>query len=78
MNQFKRVEQESDDLALHVELCAQRYENLDSRLISLESKLDSVYEHVRKLSTDQWKVLITTVGTVIASVLSVIVVILLK
>lgn len=78
MSSFKTLEQESQDLALHVELCAQRYDSLDSRLTSLDSKLDVVYDHVRKLASDQWKVLITTVGTVIGSIFSVIILLLMK
>lgn len=78
MSSFKTLEQESQDLALHVELCAQRYDSLDSRLSSLDSKMDTVYETVNKLSTDLWKVLITTVGTTLASVFSVVIVLMLK
>lgn len=78
MSSFKTLEQESQDLALHVELCAQRYDSLDSRLVILDGKLDTVYETVNKLSTDLWKVLITTVGTTVASIFSVVIVLLLK
>lgn len=78
MNSIRTVEKESSDLALHVDLCAQRYNDLDHRLGNLESKVDDISENVNKLRSDQWKVLITTVGTVVASVISLLIVLLVK
>lgn len=75
---MKPLDQESSDLALHVDLCAQRYNELDTRLGNLENKVDAVIDTVTALRADQWKVLITTVGTVLGSVISVLIVILLK
>lgn len=78
MSKFGTLEQEADDLALHVELCAQRYEQLDNRLGSLESKMDALATKVLDLRSDIWKVLIGTVGTIVASVISVLIVLLVK
>ena len=78
MSGIGTLEQEADDLALHVELCAQRYQQLDNRLESLETKVDSLSTKVNDLRGDIWKVLIGTVGTIVASVISVLIVLLLK
>ena len=72
------VDQESQDLDLHVQLCAQRYAELDSRLTSLEVKTDLILAEIRQNKTEMTKIMIGTAGTVIASVLALIVTILIK
>lgn len=70
MSTIQTIDAESSSLEVHVELCAQRYETLDTRLLSVESKIDSVNKKVESLHADLWKVLITTIGTVAVSVIS--------
>jgi len=72
------VDQESQDLDLHVQLCAQRYKDLDSRLTSLEVKTDQILAEIRQNKTEMTKIMIGTAGTVIASVLALIVTVLIK
>ena len=72
------VDQESQDLDLHVQLCAQRYKDLDSRLTSLEVKTDQILAEIRQNKTEMTKIMIGTAGTVIASVLALVVTILMK
>ena len=72
------VDQESQDLDLHVQLCAQRYADLDSRLTSLEVKTDQILAEIRQNKVEIVKIMIGTAGTVIASVLALIVTILIK
>jgi len=72
------VDQESQDLDLHVQLCAQRYAELDSRLTSLEVKTDLILAEIRQNKTEMTKIMVGTAGTVIASVLALIVTILIK
>lgn len=61
---------EKENLEAHVELCAERYKQLDSRLSNVENKLGKLQETVEKSSLNTIKVLIGTAGTIIVAVLS--------
>ena len=69
---------EKDSLELHVELCAVRYDNLEKRLTSIETKVGELAETIQESQHSMTKVMIGTAGTVIAGVISTIVVILMK
>lgn len=69
---------EKDNLELHVELCAARYENLDKRLSSIETKVSELALTIQESQHSMTKVMIGTAGTVVAGVISTIVVILMK
>ena len=62
----------------HVDLCAIRYEALEGRLSTVETKIDNIHQDITEGQKSMTKVLIGTAGTVIASVLSIVIVILLK
>jgi hypothetical protein len=70
------TEIEKENLEAHVELCSQRYAALENRLTSIEDKVNSLTDVVQKGQLNTIKVLIGTAGTVIAGVLSTMVVIL--
>jgi hypothetical protein len=70
MSTIQTIDAESNSLETHVELCAQRYEALDQRLISVENKIDGVHMRVEILHADLWKVLIGTIGTVLVSIIT--------
>ena len=72
------VDQESQDLDLHVQLCAQRYSELDSRITSLETKTDQILTEIQKNKVELTKIIVGTAGTVITSMLALIVTILIK
>lgn len=69
---------EKENLEAHVELCAQRYAQLDSRLSIIESKVITLQDTIEKSHMSMIKVLIGTAGTVVAGVLSTLIVILTK
>ena len=69
---------ERQNLEAHVDLCAIRYEALEGRLSTVESKIDNIHQDITEGQKSMTKVLIGTAGTVIASVLSIVIVILLK
>jgi len=69
---------ERENLEAHVDLCAIRYEALEGRLSTVEEKIDNIHSDITEGQKSMTKVLIGTAGTVIASVLSIVVVILLK
>jgi tetrahydromethanopterin S-methyltransferase subunit G len=64
-------------LEAHVDLCAMRYQQLDSRLSNLEEKVDDVHREIVSGQKSMSKVLIGTAGTVIAGILSVVVTVIL-
>jgi predicted phage tail protein len=64
------VDQEATNLELHVELCAQRYQQLDSRLNNLEEKIDYLTVKIDGFRTDLMKILIGTAGTVLVAIIA--------
>ena len=69
---------EKESLEAHVDLCAMRYLQLDTRLTNLENKVDSIHTDILEGQKSMTKVIIGTAGTVIAGVLGVVVTILMK
>lgn len=69
---------EKKNLEAHVDLCAQRYEVLESRLTKIEEKVAHIHKDITEGQKSMTKVLIGTAGTITAGLLSTIVVILLN
>lgn len=69
---------EKENLESHVELCALRYGELERRLSSIEDKVGKLADAIQESRTSMTKVLIATAGTVVAGVLSTLVVLLTK
>lgn len=61
---------EKENLEAHVELCAERYKQLENRLTSIESKVANLQETIETSSLNTIKVLIGTAGTIIVGILS--------
>lgn len=70
------TEIEKNNLETHVELCALRYGALEHRLEIIEEKVGGLQNLIEKSHMNMIKVLIATAGTVVAGVLSTLVVIL--
>ena len=69
---------EKENLEAHVDLCQQRYEQLEGRLDKIEKKVESIHSDMVEGQKSMTKVLIGTTGTIVAGLLSTIVVILLQ
>jgi hypothetical protein len=69
---------EKQNLEAHVDLCAERYKGLHDRLTAIEQTLQRINLDMTTGHKSTSKTLIATAGTVIAGLLSTIVVILLK
>jgi hypothetical protein len=69
---------ERESLEAHVDLCAIRYEALDGRLTNVEKKLDGISEQMAAGQNSLSKVIIGATGTIVAGLLSTIVVVLLQ
>jgi tetrahydromethanopterin S-methyltransferase subunit G len=67
---------EKESLEAHVDLCALRYEQMDKRLTQVEEKIDNIHEDIKNGNQSLVKVLIGATGTIIAGLLSTIVVLL--
>jgi hypothetical protein len=69
---------EKENLEAHVELCAERYRQLETRLTSIEQKVGSLQETIEKSHLNTIKVLIGAASTIIVGVLSLAGVLLMK
>ena len=69
---------EKQNLEAHVDLCAQRYKYLESRLSNIEEKVESIHTDINAGNKSMVKVIIGATGTIVAGLLSTIVVLLLK
>lgn len=72
------IDIEKENLEAHVDLCAQRYENLDQRLTKIEGKFSELQKLIEAGQNSMIKVVIGTAGTVVTGVLSVLFVLLTK
>ena len=74
----KATELEKEKLEAHVDLCAQRYEVLEGRLDKIEKKVEHIHSDITHGNKAMIKVLVGATGTIIAGLLSTIVVILIN
>jgi len=75
---LKPTDIEKENLESHVELCALRYQNLESRLHTIETKVEVLAEKIEESKGSMSKVIIGATATIIAGILSTIVTILIK
>ena len=69
---------EKQNLEAHVDLCAERYKGLHDRLSAIELSLKRMNEDMLAGQKSSSKTIIATAGTVVAGLLSTVVVILMK
>jgi len=69
---------ERTSLEAHVDLCAMRYANLDTRLMSLEGKMDAVQKDIIEGQKSLKTSIITATGTIVAALLSIVLTLLTK
>jgi len=69
---------EKESLEAHVDLCALRYQQLDNRLTNLETKVNDIHEDITEGQKSMTKVIIGAAGTIVAGLLSTIVVLLMS
>jgi 1,4-dihydroxy-2-naphthoate octaprenyltransferase len=78
VSEVPTTELEKQSLEAHVDLCALRYQNLNNRLTTVENTLRDIHNDIKTGQQSMTKVLIGTAGTVIAGLLSTLVVILMQ
>ena len=72
------TELEKQNLEAHVDLCSERYKGLHDRLSAIELRLQKMNEDQQVSHKSSQKTIIATAGTVVAGLLSTVVVILMK
>jgi predicted nuclease with TOPRIM domain len=77
-NYMSTTDLEKTNLEAHVDLCAERYKGLHDRLSAIEVRLGKMNEEMTAGHKSQTKTIIATAGTVVAGLLSTVVVILMK
>jgi hypothetical protein len=70
------IDIEKTNLEVHVDLCAQRYESLDNRLLNIENQFVDLQKLIEAGNSSMTKVVIGTAGTIVTGVLSVLFVLL--
>lgn len=69
---------EKENLEAHVDLCEQRYKNLETRMQNIESKVEHIHRDITSGQKSMTKVIIGAAGTIVAGLLSTIVVLLIS
>ena len=77
-NYMSTTELEKQNLEAHVDLCSERYKGLHDRLSAIEIRLGKMNEEMTVNQKSTSKTIIATAGTVVAGLLSTVVVILMK
>lgn len=76
--EFEMNDLEKDNLEVHVGLCSMRFKTLDNRLTKVEEDLKQIREDIRNGNSSLIKVIVGTTGTIVASVLGLVVALLMK
>jgi SMC interacting uncharacterized protein involved in chromosome segregation len=76
IKQMEPTNLEKTNLEAHVDLCAERYSNLEQRLATIEIKVDSLSDTVNENKHSLSTVIITAAGTVVTSIIGLIIAIL--
>ncbi len=69
---------ERESLEAHVDLCEQRYNNLEARLKTIETKVEHIHSDIQSGNKSMMRVVIGATGTIVAGLLSTIVVLLIS
>ena len=75
---YMPTELEKTNLEAHVDLCSERYKGLHDRLSAIEHRLSKINDDMKQNHKSHSKTVITAAGTVIAGLLSTMVVLLIK
>ena len=75
---YMPTELEKTNLEAHVDLCSERYKGLHDRLSAIEHRLSKINDDMKQNHKSHSKTVITAAGTVIAGLLSTMVVLLIR
>jgi chromosome segregation ATPase len=77
-NKMETTNLERENLEAHVDLCAERYKQLESRLTIIEAKVSELGRAIAESKDSMSKTIIGASATIVSSLLALIVTILLK
>jgi hypothetical protein len=69
---------ENESLPAHTAICAQRYKQVDLRLVALEQKMNDIQKDILEGQKSLKTTIITSTATIVASLLGVVITILMK
>jgi hypothetical protein len=69
----KATKLEKENLEVHVDMCAFRYESLEGRLVKVEDKLTEITDIIHQSQQSMTKTIFTSTATIVAAAISVIV-----
>jgi CII-binding regulator of phage lambda lysogenization HflD len=72
MSTMPTVNSEKTNLELHVDLCAARYKELDEKVTVVHAKIDVLAAQINQFNANMTKVVVTTAGTIVVAVISLI------
>ena len=75
---YMPTELEKTNLEAHVDLCSERYKGLHDRLSAIEHRLSKINDDMKVNHKSNSRTVITAAGTVIAGLLSTMVILLMK
>lgn len=78
MTQLPTTDLEKTSLEAHVDLCAMRYAQLDTRLTIIEGKVSDLSKVIEESKNSMAKVIIGSTATIVASLLGVVLTIIMK
>lgn len=78
MDLAQTTELERNNLEAHVDLCAMRYQQLDSRLTVIEKKVSDLNSTIEDSKNSMSKVIIASSATIVGSIISLIITIMMK
>lgn len=69
---------EKENLEVHVDMCAMRYQALEGRLTKVENKLDDISDLLQKTQQSTLKLIFSSTATIVASAIAVIIALAMK
>jgi predicted nucleic acid-binding Zn-ribbon protein len=78
MSQLLPTDIERENLDAHVSICALRYANLDTRLTTIEEKVEKLSKAITDSKNSMNKVIIASTATIVSSLVGLIITILMK
>lgn len=78
MSTIKTTNLERENLEAHVDLCAERYAHLESRLATIEVKVERLGDAIDESNRSMSKVIIGATATIVAGLISTVITILMK
>jgi hypothetical protein len=78
MSEYNTTNLERTNLEAHVDLCAERYKQLDTRLTTIETKVSGIAKTIQDSKDGLSQVIITAAGTIVTGLLGLILTIITK